>query len=204
MKFGYIAKTRVDDIFDEFYRKIYAEECPNVEAEIDKLKQFDRDFGNYWEQRRESDNLEPIQSKSPTKAGKNHRSKNSSVFLTQKSTKSKLRSRSTPVVATDQKDANLSKDTQRTAVFENDKFALKNKEYLLKFKRRGKIRYSSNLIHKKLKDANMRRVLTKCGKKGRMASLNNDKRTRERGRNRTNISKIQNSQFITGDVKAKL
>jgi hypothetical protein len=49
----------------------------------------------------------------------------------------------------------------------------------MKFRRRGKIRYSSNLIHRKLKDANLRRVLTKCGKKGRMGSLNDDRRGRE-------------------------
>jgi hypothetical protein len=76
MKFGYIAKTRIDDMFDDFYMKYHSEECPNVQEEIEKLKNFHVEFGQHWGPDRHK--LKPMKALSPKKDG----SKGGSVFLT--------------------------------------------------------------------------------------------------------------------------
>lgn len=45
MKFGYVAKTRIDDMFDDYYKKYQSAECPDVEEEIENLKKFQDEFG---------------------------------------------------------------------------------------------------------------------------------------------------------------
>ena len=128
MKFGYIAKTRIDDMFDDFHREYYTDECPNVNEEIAQLRNFHENMDELII-RKKNHHIPPLLAGIVQKK----KSSKNSLFLTQGSrTKGqKFRSKSQPAVNTESTQPSQNDTNTRTIEFETDNLKHENKDYQL-------------------------------------------------------------------------